>query len=245
MKNIQTGVLKILLLIIISFFGHSTNAQIFTRQLAHADSLFKIKQYTQSLEIYQDVLEAKQYSPSMLLKMAFIEEALGKTGKSLYYLNLYYLATGDEQTLLKMQELASRNRLEGYENPESDQFYYHVNKYGYLISWLLASVALFAIAWVYTRKKKSKSPIGALVMLMIFLVLLAVNVNFPLKDTSVMITSGNTYLMSGPSAGANVVGVVDEGHKLRMLNKKDVWLEVQWFDQPAYVKENRVTAITL
>jgi len=61
----------------------------------------------------------------------------------------------------------------------------------------------------------------------------------------VLITSGNTYLMSGPSAGASVTAVVNEGHKLRVLNKKDVWLEVQWFDKPVYVKESRVTPITL
>ena len=245
MKNIQTGILKILLLIVVTFFAHGVNAQIFSRQLAYADSLFKVKQYTQSLEIYEEVLAAKQYSPAMLLKMAFIQEGLGKASKSLYYLNVYYLATGDDQALLKMQELATKNNLQGYENQDSDHFYYLVNKYGYLISLLLASAALFALAWIYTQKRKGRKPIPAVVAFMIFLVLLAVNVNFPLKDSTVMITRSDTYLMSGPSAGANVIGVVDEGHKLRRLNKKDVWLEVQWFDQPVYVKENRVTPITL
>ncbi len=245
MKNIQTSILKILLLIGITFFTQGSYAQIFTRQLAYADSLFKVKQYTQSLEIYEEVLAARQYSPSMLLKMAFIEEALEKVSKSLYYLSLYYNTTGDDQTLLKMQELATKNGLQGYENPESDQFYYHVNKYDYLISLLLASVALFALVWMYTQKRRGKKPIGAVVMAMIFLVLLAINVNFPLTDSMVLITSSKTYLMSGPSAGANVIGVVDEGHKLRMLSKKDVWLEVQWFDHPVYVKESRVTPIAL
>lgn len=245
MKNIQTGVLKILLLIVVTFFALGVHAQIFSRQLAYADSLFKVKQYTQSLEIYEEVLAAKQYSPSMLLKMAFIQEGLGKASKSLYYLNVYYLATGDDQALVKMNELATKNSLQGYENQDSDHFYYLVNKYEYLISLLLASAALFAMAWIYTQKKIGRKPIPAVVTFMIFLVLLAVNVNFPLRDSTVMITSSKTYLMSGPSAGANVIGVVDEGHKLRRLNKKDVWLEVQWFDQPVYVKENRVTPITL
>jgi hypothetical protein len=240
MKNIQMAILKILLPIVVTFFAHGVHAQIFSRQLAYADSLFKVKQYTQSLEIYEEVLAAKQYSPSMLLKMAFIQEGLGKASMS-----LYYLATGDDQTLLKMQELAVKNNLEGYENQDSDHYYYLVNKYGYLISLMLASAALFALVWMYTQKKRGKKPIPAVVMFMIILVLLAVNVNFPLKDSTVMITSSKTYLMSGPSAGANVIGVVDEGHKLRRLNKKDVWLEVQWFDQPVYVKENRVTPITL
>jgi hypothetical protein len=245
MKNIQTGVLKILLLITVTFYAHTASAQIFLRQLAYADSLFKVKQYTQSMSVYEEVLAAKQYSPSMLLKMAFIQEGLGKASMSLYYLNLYYLATGDDQTLLKMQELATKNGLEGYQNPESDQFYFYVNKYGYLISLILASAALFALMWFYAQKRKGRKSVPSLVMVMIFIVLLAVNVNFPIHDSTVMITSSKTYLMSGPSAGANVIGVVDEGHKLRMLTKKDVWLEVQWFDQPVYVKENRVTPIML
>ena len=124
MKNIQTRVLKILLLFAVTFAGHTIEAQIFTRQFAYADSLFKVKQYTQSLKIYEEVLASRQYSPSMLLKMAYIHEGLGNVSQGLYYLNLYYQATGDHQTLLKMQELAVKNRLEGYENPESDQFLY-------------------------------------------------------------------------------------------------------------------------
>jgi hypothetical protein len=29
------------------------------------------------------------------------------------------------------------------------------------------------------------------------------------------------------------------------MNKKDVWLEVEWFDKPVYIKEDRVTPISL
>lgn len=245
MKNIQTGVLKILLLFAVTFSNHTSGAQVFTRQFAYADSLFKVKQYTQSLKIYEEVLAAKQYSPSMLLKMAYIHEGLGNVSQGLYYLNLYYQSTGDHQALLKMQELAAKNRLEGYENPEADQFYYQLNKYETLISLLLAAAALFSMAWMYRQVSKSRKPVGTVVMMMIFLVLLAVNVNFPISNSEVIITSGTTYLMSGPSAGANVVAVVEAGHKLKRTNKKDVWLEVQWFDKPVYVKQDRVLSTTL
>lgn len=245
MKNIQTGVLKILLLITVTFSAPGASAQVFTRQFAYADSLFKVKQYTQSLKIYEEVLASRQYSPSMLLKMAYIHEGLGNVSQGLYYLNLYYQATGDHQTLLKMQELAAKNRLEGYENPEADQFYYHLNKYDYLISLSLVTAALFSMAWMYRQKSKNRTPVGAVVMMMIFLILLAVNVNFPFKNSEVMITSGTTYLMSGPSSGADVIAVVEAGHKLKTTNKKDVWLEVQWFDKPVYVKQNRVSPIML
>jgi len=245
MKNIQTAFLKILLLLSVPFFAHDLHAQVFTRQFAYADSLYRSKQYTQSLKIYENVLAARQYSPAMLLKMAYIHEGLGKISQSLYYLNVYYQVTGDEQALSKMQELAAKNRLEGYENQESDQFYYHLNKLNPSISFVLAALALFSLAWWYGQKKKSRRPIGAMVMMMVVLVLLAINVNFPFKNSEVIINNGTTYLMSGPSAGANVIAIIGEGHKLEMLNKKDVWLEVKWFDRPAYVKADRVIPVTL
>jgi len=245
MKNIQTGFLKILALITIAFFAHNTRAQTFTKQLAFADSLFKEKRYTQSLEIYEQVIAARQYSPSILLKMAFINEGLGNVGQSLYYLNLYYRVTGDQQALLKMQELAAKNRLEGYENLQYDQASYYLNKYSYQASLLLAVLALFFVVWIYLQKKKSRTPIGAIVMLVIILVILSIHVNFPIRNSEVLIFGNTTYLMSGPSAGANVIAVVNEGHKLKLLNKKDVWVKVEWLNKPVYVKGNRIKPIVL
>jgi uncharacterized protein YgiM (DUF1202 family) len=51
--------------------------------------------------------------------------------------------------------------------------------------------------------------------------------------------------MSGPSAGANVVTLINEGHKLKITGKKDVWLKVEWLDKEAYVKENQVLRVVL
>jgi hypothetical protein len=245
MKNIQTHFLKILLLIGFSFFSFHTYASTLSSKLHQADSLFTLKRYTQAFEIYEALLSVNQYSPAMLLKMAYIQEGLGKATKSLYYLNLYYLATGDEQSLEKMQELATKNRLEGYQYPEQDKFYYHLNKYGFLISGTFAALTLFALAFLYRERRKNQKPVGAMVLSFIFIISLAVAVNFPVRDLSVIVNSGNTYLMAGPSAGAKVVGVINEGHKLRVLNKKDVWLEVEWLDQPVYIKENRVLPVAL
>src|SRR5688572_30653532 len=197
MKNIQTGFLKILLIITVTFYCHITNGQVFTQQIEYADSLFKQKQYTQSLEIYEKVIAARQYSPSILLKMAYINEGLGKVSQSLYYLNLYYQATGDDQVLAKMQELGAKNGLEGYENMQYEQLYFYINKYGHWASMLLAAMAIFFVAMIYAQKRKDKKPVGAWVMLLILLVLLAAQANFPIKNSEVLITSNTTYLMSG------------------------------------------------
>jgi len=51
--------------------------------------------------------------------------------------------------------------------------------------------------------------------------------------------------MSGPSAGANVVALVGEGHKIIIKDKKDVWLKVEWLHKEAYIKENQVMKVQL
>src|SRR6478735_4065061 len=121
MKNKQTGVSKILFisatLLLIGFHCHAQNS------LSKADSLFKAKHYTESLELYQHYYQSGNYSPAMLLKMAYIQEGLGKISQSIYYLQLYYQASADEQALRKIEELAAKNKLEGYTS-DSDQTFF-------------------------------------------------------------------------------------------------------------------------
>src|SRR5689334_2250894 len=97
MKNLQTWLLKFL--ITLPFFFNYQVVEAQSQQIQQADSLFRSKQYTQSLEVYQAMFKERKYSPAMLLKMAYIQEGLGKIGQTLYYLKLYHLATDDEQAL--------------------------------------------------------------------------------------------------------------------------------------------------
>ena len=94
--------------------SHSAPAQTSGFRLKTADSLFQAKRYTQSLEHYEEILRQRQYSPAMLLKMAYIHEGLNNIGSAMYYLNLYYIATADETVVDKMDELATKFDLEGY-----------------------------------------------------------------------------------------------------------------------------------
>src|SRR5688500_4150311 len=119
----QSRVLKILISGCILFFGGVSllHAQVSGHRLNQADSLFVDKKYTQSLDHYRTILAQNEYSPAMLLKMAYIEEGLNRVGQALYYLNLYYLASNDKTVITKMEELAARYNLQGYENSETDK----------------------------------------------------------------------------------------------------------------------------
>lgn len=245
MKNIQTPFLKIILLSGAIFLCHFAHADYVPAQLSRGDSLFTKKQYTQSFELYQGLLQSGRYTPAMLIKMAYIQEGLGSISLSLYYLNLYYLASGDEQALTKMEELAEKNRLQGYEHTETARIFFLIKKYNYYFSGVLAALIVLLVALQYKRKMNELSTKTFVIPIALVIILLAIQVNISYESPTAIVTNSNTYLMSGPSAGANVVSQIKEGNKLKIKDKKDVWLKVEWLDKEVYIKEQQVLPVAL
>jgi hypothetical protein len=244
MKNIQTGILKILgaMLLVGAIDGH---AQTPAELLQKADSLFIKKQFTQSFEIYQRVHNRGQYSPAMFLKMAFIQEGLNKPSLALYYLNLYYLASGDDQTLAKMEELAIKNSLYGYEYTQMVQARELITRYRLHAAAGIAAIIFLLMALAVYQTRRGTKPVAAVVFAMFGLVFLALFVNFSAPQRTAIITGNNTFVMNGPSAGASVVALLNEGHKVQIKDKKDVWLKVYWADQYVYVRQSQVQEVIL
>jgi uncharacterized protein YgiM (DUF1202 family) len=135
-----------------------------TRELVKADSLFEQKKYTESFDLYEQILDEEQLaSPKMLLKMAFIKEGLGDYSRALYFLNVYY------------QKVILINVL-----------------------------------------------------------------NYSNVNSQAIIIESNSYLMSGPSSGADFVEIVDKGHRVKTFDEHGPWLEILWNDKVVYIKKNRV-----
>src|SRR5687768_6280917 len=106
MKIMQRPFLKILAVFtLLMTTASASSAQTSQYRLTVADSLFQLKRYTQSLGHYEEILGQRQYTPAMLLKMAYVQEGLNHIGPAMYYLNLYYIATNDKSVLTKMDEL--------------------------------------------------------------------------------------------------------------------------------------------
>lgn len=244
MKNKQKAVSKIITLILFISVNQLT-AQTPNEMVKTADSLFVGKQYTQSLELYEQVLKQHHHSPAMLLKMAYIEEGLGQLSKSLYYLNLYYLASDDEQALVKMEELANKHRLQGYKSNQARQLSLLWRKYdGTIINVLIGcTILLFALLFYLKRQKRNLMPVA--MALLIFLTILFIQINLNQGAHSGIVHFNSTYLMSGPSAGSSVVGIVEEGHMLDVVGKKDVWVRAKWMNQEVYIKEDQILMVEL
>lgn len=242
MKYIQTGFLKIIAfsVLLLPVLAHANE-----RVLAQADSLFTARQYTQSFELYQALLKNGKQSPAMLLKMAYIQEGLGRIGQSLYYLNLYYLASDDEQVPEKMAELAQRFELTGYQIDEASQWSLLWKKNGSWIQLTLTVFALFFLILTLVQKIRRKRVLIPAVALLILLGLLLIQINTISHSRQLITNQSDTYLMSGPSAGADVIQIVKDGHRLTELGKMDVWIRTRWEGEEVFIRQNQALVIEL
>ncbi|TRX54310.1 SH3 domain-containing protein [Fulvivirga sp. M361] len=215
-------------------------------QLSKADSLFSAGKYTESFDLFHHLMETEKLSsPAMLLKMAFIKEGLGDFSGALYYLNTYYLKTVDRRVMTKMEELAEKKELYGYEFQDADFVITHFYKYFNIITYSLLAIAVLLLALAYRQKVRLKqSPVLPAVFMVVVLAILFYTLNFGRDYDRAIIVDSNTYLMSGPSAGSEVIDVVGKGHRVSYLNEKDVWVKIDWQGKMAFIKKDKLRFIS-
>lgn len=241
----QKRVAKFIVLISISFFTVFAPCQAAPASLATADSLYEARRYTQALNHFQQIFDENQYTPAMLLKMAYIHEGLGNIAKTQYFLNLYFLATNDDSVLTKMEELADSHQLEGYALSDEKRLWLFLKNNASTLSLILIGFMVLSMALtVYGKRQQQKGYLGYGLLLLMALALVVLHQQVKETDTAIVLNE-NTYLMDGPSAGADVAEVVDAGHRVEVLGKKDVWIKIRWRDQDAYLKEGTLQPVVL
>ena len=234
------------LIIALGLCSQHSSAQTSGFRLKTADSLFQAKRYTQSLEHYEEILRQRQYSPAMLLKMAYVHEGLNQMGSAIYYLNLYHIATNDKAVLEKIDEMATKYNLNGYEVTDSDRFWsFYLDNHLYLSIALAALMILMVSVMYHTRMRQHARPITSAVAVMVLAIVLFAHQLYGSQRDRGIIADASTYVMDGPSAGASVIEIVSDGHRVEVLGKKDVWLKIRWDEDIAYVKENSIRPIRL
>lgn len=214
--------------------------------LVRADSLFQQKRYIQSLELYQKLFEDHRYTPAMLLRMAYVEEGLNNVSRSVYYLNLYYLATQDEDALTKLETLAAKNRLEGYATDEIDGLRSIYLGHRDLITYILLGIAILALAASLTQRLVMKSkPVGEFIVLCIVAALFVLHLSQQTRWSKAIVAKENTYIMNGPSAGASVLTIVRDGHRVEILSTHDIWTKVKMGETEGYVRSSSLLPVKL
>lgn len=232
-------------LIFALLFSQPVYAQKLNASLNSADSLFQNKEYLAAQAIYRQILNSgKQYSPQMLLKMAYTEEALHHFSESMYYLNLYYNLHPNRNVLRKMEEVAQTNGLIGYEYRDIDFFLTQFKKYYLkLLEFMLIIAVATVTIMVLKREQQFFKSTGFRVAFLIYLAFIAYFINFFTFRNQGITTTPQAALMASPSAGSKWVGTLGKGNRLTISGERDIWYEVTWQDQKAYIRKQNLRVL--
>ncbi|MCF6351550.1 MAG: hypothetical protein L3J06_00925 [Cyclobacteriaceae bacterium] len=228
----------------------STSFQTFSQPesnvLNKADSLFTAHKFTQSFELFDSIYRQKKASPAMLLKMAYIKEGLGDFTLAQYYLNEYYLATNNDLALTKMEKLAKEKELVGYETNDLNfiRSLYYKHFQWLVIGIFFVTLTLFAFFIIQLKKFNKTPPVTSFFMLSALIGLFLL-INFGKDYNEALIIKNNTFVMAGPSAGADVLDIINKGNKIEINREQDVWLQIEWQGKKGYIKNNNVRRLSV
>lgn len=213
-----------------------------TPALVEADSLFRQQDYAASFPLYKSILEqGHQYSPQMLLKMAYIQEYFQDYTATMYYLHLYYDKTPNRAVLKKMEDLALKQNYSGYEYSDWEFFQTQFNKrYLDILQGLLMVAVVVLILLARRRQRHKRFSRGLQVGFLGFLAFIGYYINFLDFGRKGLISRDNVAIMSAPAAGSSWIATASAGHKIGLKKERDIWYETEWNGRKAYIRKKNV-----
>jgi hypothetical protein len=207
-----------------------------------ADQLFEQKKYFEASKLYYGLLKHKtDVPPNVLLKLAYISEKNADISKSLYFLNLYFERHPTDVSLKKMNDLALKYGMEGYELSDFYIFLLLIKQYFYILMALGIALGLYVVL-VFVSKKRKAEPILLQQKIVLFLYL---SFLFGLLMMRGIFKQGivhktQTSLRVNPSAAAEPVFFLENGHRLTVLGADDVWLRVLYQNKIFYAHKSNI-----
>ncbi|WP_375578119.1 hypothetical protein ABWH96_13880 [Marivirga tractuosa] len=227
---------SLILMLVISTSGFTQSLE---KELVKADSLYEKKQYISAIKIYEKIYKAGNSSPAMLLKLARIEEGMENPGQSMYYLEKYYQFTKDEKVIDYLKETAETKEAIGFDYGlayQADLFY----KEWKIYFQLFFSVIIFLGLGLMIKNRNAiykKRNYFALAFIPLLIVAFLNNYN---GKSEAIITNTPSYLLEGPSSGANLVEKVNSPAKIQVKDQIDVWSKVIIEEKEAYIKTSQI-----
>lgn len=242
MQNLNRFFLTKLIIFFIAF-AQSINCQANTEKLNLADSLFSSESYQEAYVLYQELLyDEEAFSPAMLLKMAFISEGMGDFAKASFYLAKFYDQNPNPRVINKIKTLTEQNNLIGYEINDLDRLLQLLADYQSIITSVLSLALIFSLIFlVFYQKQKNK--VKYYLPPILFLILAFIANNFISSPKTGIVTGSPTLVMDKPTAGGNLVAIVDPGHRVVVKSSKDIWYEVNWGNKKAFIKKEHITRL--
>ena len=213
--------------------------------LPRADSLFAEKKYMQSLILFDSLQLSGFESPAMLLKMAYVSEATGDYAKSLYSLILYYQHTSDPAVISKINQLAEKYQLQGYDFgiPEVLHSWFFRNSSLLIILLTIILSSLLALM-SYRKIKLGKPPRISLVVFLLLSISLYIFSNHPPSSGKAIIRHKGIPLMKGPSPASGIISLnTGAAHLVHIEEKGEAWSKIQFEEYSGYIRTHHLRII--
>jgi hypothetical protein len=211
-------------------------------QLLVADSLFNQRSYKEAMEIYKVNYQLGVYSPSMLLKMAFISEGIGDSENATLYLSKYYDLSPNQQTITKIKTLTGQEELIGYEVSDGMRFVLFLVEYREIIVGALTLFLVMSLIFLWSKGNKLTEARFYWPSVLLITVIFLTN-NFLKGPTTALVTSSPSLIRTKPTAGGEPIDLVEPGHRVKIRSSKDIWYEIEWKENVAYIKKEDVTRL--
>jgi hypothetical protein len=241
----QTNSFKFILLFFFCSFGLSEVGYSLdnSQTLLQADSLFDQKKYTESFLLYESLYDEQMHStPRMYLRMAFIKEGLGNYSEALFFLNEYFLRTSDKNVQGKMKEIAIEQNLNGFEINDKTFFVRQLRIFYNEISIAILTISIlvfFLIIYLKYKKGVRSIPLGFI--LIVLLAALYYLFNYGKNSNEGIITENHAYIMTGPSSGSNLIEVIKNGHKVKIIEEaSELWMVIEWNGKKGYIRKSKL-----
>lgn len=209
------------------------------KELVKADSLYEKKQYISAVKNYEKIYNQGNSSPAMLLKLARIEEGMGNHGQSMYYLEKYYQLTKDEKVLSYLKETVENKNAVGFDYGLTYKADIVYKEWKIYLQLFLSIIIFFGLGMMVKHQSSKQQKKNYFAMAIVPLVILALLNNYDGKSMAI-ITETPSYLLEGPSSGANLVAKVNVPAKINVKNQIDVWSKIIFEDEEAYIKTTQL-----
>ncbi|MFN6946467.1 MAG: SH3 domain-containing protein [Cytophagaceae bacterium] len=219
-------------------------AQSYKDKLFFADSLFNSGELSSAFTLYEDITLLEENVPEyILIRLAFLEETSGNASSALFYLNKLMLVKPAIEILEKMDSLAEKHKLSGYEYRDIDFFLYLYRLYRpfIILFFIVISVVCFAFFLVNFLNKNRLKIYPAITLIWLGITACIINLDF--TPDQAIVTKNNTYLMTAPSAGGHLAEIIGNGHRVTLKKKKDIWYQIEWKGKEVYIHESNLLFI--
>jgi len=236
MLNFKFIICSLFLFLLTATIG---NTQSLEKELVKADSLYEKKQYISAIKIYEKIYNEGNSSPAMLLKLARIEEGIGNLGQSMFYLEKYHQFTKDEKVIDYLKKTVESKKAIGFNyglTYEADLLY---KEWKIHFQLLFSIIIIFGLGMIIKHRNSLQKKKNYFAMIIIPILFVASLNNYNGKSEAIVIRSPS-YLLEGPSSGANLVEQVSVPAKVQVKDQIDVWSKVIIEEKEAYIKTSRI-----